>query len=118
MRRLVTFVALFLLLLTAAPILACVRGESMTQPESACCQQMHGNCGEMAKMGCCTRKLATDASPQFRTADFPVDPGVASIQLPAQPSDPIRPPSLERLKAPEVHAPPGLLLVRITQLRI
>src|SRR5271170_6153164 len=67
MRRLASIVALLLLLTTAAPVLACMTGNSMSLEESACCRAMHGNCGEMAKIGCCRTEVRTDEHPQIAT---------------------------------------------------
>ncbi len=66
-RRLASFVAIFILLSTAAPLLACMTGRTMNHEESACCRSMHGNCGDMAKMGCCKTEVKTDESPQLAT---------------------------------------------------
>jgi hypothetical protein len=65
MGRLTTFVAVVLMLSTAAPVMACVTGAAMTREEKACCRSMHGNCPEMAKMGCCQSKVKTDDHPQI-----------------------------------------------------
>ena len=56
MRRLTSFVAVLMLLLTAAPIMACVTEQSMTREEQACCRMMKNQCGQMempASHGCC-----------------------------------------------------------------
>jgi hypothetical protein len=39
----------------------------MTREESACCRQMQGNCGDMAKMGCCRTESHSDQNPQLAT---------------------------------------------------
>ena len=118
MRRFATFVALFLLIVTAAPMLACVTGEAMTPQESACCREMHGNCGDMVKMGCCNKKIATDAHPQLKTTNPPIVMNFTFVDFVTTFTRSIEPPSLSLLKAPEEHPPPGLLIVRNTNLRI
>ena len=67
-RRLASLVAILLLLITAAPVLACATESGMTHEERACCRSMHGNCGEMAKTGCCKMEVWADAHPQLPVA--------------------------------------------------
>ena len=118
MRRFATFVALFLLIVTAAPMLACMTGEAMTPQESTCCREMHGNCGDMAKMGCCNKRIATDAHPQWKTTTPPIVINLTSFDFMALFTRTFEPPSLNLLKAPDEHPPPGLVIVKITNLRI
>jgi len=118
MRRFATFAALFVLIVTAAPMLACVTGEAMTPQESACCRKMQGNCGDMAKMGCCNKKIATDAHPQLKTTNPPIVINFTFVDSITSFTRAIEPPSMSLLKAPEEHPLPGLLIVRITNLRI
>ncbi len=118
MRRFATFVALFLLIVTAAPMMACVTGEVMTSQESACCREMHGNCGDMAKMGCCNKKIASDAHPQWKTTNPPIVIHFTFVDFFGPLVRAAEAPSLNFPKAPEEHPPPGLLIVRITNLRI
>lgn len=118
MRRLVSTFAILVLLLTAAPVLACMTGSTMNQEESACCKTMHGQCHGMEKMGCCRTEVQTDDHPQ--TAAFaPVidlhlavidwlEPAVAQVEL--------VPPSLFEIA--DAHSPPGLTIARVTVLRI
>jgi hypothetical protein len=118
MRRLSSIVALLVLLSAAAPVLACMTGSAMSHEESACCQAMHGNCGKMARMGCCRTEVRTDDHPQIATKTPSIDlhwavidwltPTVVAVQT--------APPSL--FDAPEEHSPPGLLTAKITVLRI
>ena len=117
MRRFAIFIALFLLIVTAAPVLACMTGEAMTPQESACCREMHGNCGAMAKMSCCKKKIATDAHPLLKTSP-PVLIHFILVDFEIPFTQAIESPSLSLLTAPEEHPPPGLLIVRITNLRI
>jgi hypothetical protein len=68
MRRIATLAAIFLLLTTVAPVLACVTGVGMSREETACCRAMHGQCGEMVKMSCCQTKARADIHPQIVSA--------------------------------------------------
>ncbi len=120
MRRLATFVAILLLLTAAAPVLACITASSMSRQESACCRSMHGQCGEMEKMGCCRTEVRTDETPQM-PAPF-VSAGMQWV-LPQQLVLMVPPPSvpsiaISSLALPEDYFPPGLLIARITVLRI
>jgi hypothetical protein len=117
-RRLASFVAIFILLSTAAPLLACMTGKAMNQEESACCRSMHGNCGDMAKMGCCKTEVKTDQSPQLATAAPAMNIHFAVIAwlAPLLPSVQTLHPSLFR--SPDEHSPPGLLTAQISVIRI
>jgi hypothetical protein len=116
MRRLASIVALLLLLSAAAPVLACMTDSTMSHEENACCRAMHGNCGEMAKTGCCRTELRTDEHPQIATKVPSIDihwavidwltPAVAAVQ------------TVPSLRAPDEHSPPGLLTAKTTVLRI
>jgi len=118
MGRLASFVAILLLLSTAAPVMACVTGSAMSHEEKACCRSMHGNCPEMAKMGCCQTKVRTDDQPQLATSapisivQCAVIVWHAANQITVQ-SLTLFPPQI-----PEEHSPPGLLATKITILRI
>lgn len=81
----------------------------MTQEESACYRSMHGNCGDMAKMGCCKTEVKTDQSPQLARIAPATDVHFAVIAwlAPLLPSVQIVHPSLFR--SPDEHSPPGLL---------
>ena len=118
MRRLATFVALLLLLSAAAPMLACVTDYAMTPLESACCHAMHGGCGNMAKMGCCVKKAATDEHPQLATPAPAIYLRwtVGVFFAPLAVSDPES--RVIASKVPPQHSPPGLVIVRITNLQI
>ncbi len=119
MRRFASFAAIFLLLITAAPVLACVTGGSMSQAESACCHAMHGRCdGAMAKMGCCRLGLRADASPQLASVAPLLPPAQIFIErmVPVVTSTPGIPPAI--LRSPDEHSPPGLLIATLTVLRL
>jgi len=118
MRRLASMIALLVLISAAAPLLACMTGTAMSAEESACCRAMHGNCGEMAKMGCCRTEVRTDDHPQLATMAPPTDiywaviawlsPFIGSMQhVPSS-----------QLQAPKEHSPPGLLIAKTAVLRI
>jgi hypothetical protein len=117
MRRLISLVAVLLLLASAAPVMACVTNLAMSHEESACCRSMHGQCGEMAKQGCCQTVVHND-SPQLAT-EFAA-PAVhwtvlTQIHIPPTPvtlDDPTRQMFLTE------HSPPGLLIAQTTVLRI
>jgi hypothetical protein len=118
MRRLSTIVALLLLFIAVAPALACVAGSAMSPEEAACCRSMHGQCGEMAKMGCCRTELRTDEAPQVAAI-----PPTSEIQwvcvaqlAPLAATPRTITPAL--LQAPQDFSPPGLLTTKITVLRI
>ena len=117
-RRLASFVAIFILLTAAAPLLACMTGKTMNQEESACCRSMHGNCGDMAKMGCCKTEVKTDQSPQLAkgTPSTHVSFAVIAWLAPVLPWVRTASPSLFR--SPDEHSPPGILTAQISVLRI
>ena len=118
MRRFASIVAILLLLTAVAPVLACVTDGAMSREESACCRSMHGQCGDMAKMGCCRTEVQKDETPQIAATSTATDihwvcvaqlaPLAASMQTQATVS----------LLSPIEHSPPGLLAAKITVLRI
>jgi hypothetical protein len=117
-RRLISFVAVLLLLASAAPVMACVTNLAMSHAESACCRSMHGQCGEMAKQGCCQTVVHND-SPQFATESATlavhwtiVTQVVESLVSPVTLDNPARQMFLAE------HSPPGLLIAQTTVLRI
>jgi hypothetical protein len=117
MRRLISLVAVLLLLASAAPVMACVTNLAMSHAESACCRSMHGQCGEMAKQGCCQTVVHND-SPQFATESatlavhWTVVTRVESLISPVTLDNPARQMFLAE------HSPPGLLIAQTTVLRI
>jgi hypothetical protein len=118
MRRFASLVALLLLFSAAAPMLACVTGRAMTREENACCRAMHGECGNMAQMGCCRKEIKTDDHPQLLTAapSVPIQWIILAVIAPTDIFQQRFSPAL--FKAPEEHSPPGLVIVRTTNLRI
>jgi hypothetical protein len=122
MRRLSAFIVVLFLLSTAAPIMACATGSAMTQAESACCRSMHGDCGDMAAMGCCQKQLRTDNSPQLATSAPSVEVQWTAVTYLPQLADRFAEITLlvsrVQLQAPLEHSPPGLRIAKITVLRI
>jgi hypothetical protein len=121
MRRLVGILAIFILLLTAAPLEACMTDSAMNRQESACCRAMHGKCSGMEKMGCCQTEVRTDEHPQLASSAPKIDLHVVVVDW----LEPFVfavhnvPPSA--LAVPEIadaHSPPGLVIARTTVLRI
>lgn len=99
-------------------MLACVTGGALSHAESDCCRQMHGQCGEMAKTGCCQVDVKTDVQPQLANAVVSVDaPQVTLIRLVFAEAFEL-PTEVVVSKLPDEHSPPGLTLVRIANLRI
>lgn len=117
MRRLLSIVAVLVLLASAAPVMACVTNLTMTHAESACCRSMHGQCGEMAKQGCCQTVVRND-SPQVATESvtlavhWAVLTQIDRLIQPVTLDDPMRQAFLTR------HFPPGLLIAQTAVLRI
>jgi hypothetical protein len=117
LRRLASLVTVLLLLMTAAPVMACVTEQQMSQSENACCQMMHGKCGDMAKTGCC-RVEVKDPQPQVAShasivsfhllagAIVYFDLAALDMGLPA------------RWMAPDEHSPPLPRSTRPTVLRL
>ena len=117
-RRLVSFVAILLLFITAAPVLACVTDASMTHEERACCRSMHGDCGEMAKTGCCRTEFHADVYPQLPAAAPHVHLAFIIVAWLAPAIDPVLTVNLSSYRLPNEHSPPGLLMTRMTVLQI
>jgi hypothetical protein len=119
MRRLASFITIFILLSTAAPLMACMTDRTMNQEESACCRAMHGKCDDaMATMGCCHTQVRTDEHPQLATSAPAIDLNfvVADWLEPVLSEIQNVPPSM--LGIPDEYSPPGLVTARITILRI
>jgi hypothetical protein len=118
MKRLASIVALLLLLSAAAPVLACMTGGAMSHEESACCRAMHGNCGEMAKTGCCRTEVRTDEHPQIATTAPSIELHWSVIHwlMPVFAAVQTVPSSF--LDIPTEHSPPGLFIANTTVLRI
>lgn len=118
MRRLASFVAIFLLLSTVSPALACVTNRAMSHEESACCRTTHGKCGQMVKQGCCRIELRTSERPQL-LATAPetnvlraVVARLGSISAADRTNSPLL------LQTAMDHAPPGFLAAKFAVLRI
>ena len=118
MRRFAAIVALLLLFSGAAPVLACVATSAMNQEESACCRAMHGNCGQMAKMGCCRTDVRTDTAPQLPTAPTSSDCNWVVLNWLAPAAIAPHMVTASFLASPREHSPPGLRAAQITVLRI
>jgi hypothetical protein len=118
MRRLASLIALLLLLSAAAPVLACVTGSVMSHEENSCCRAMHGNCGKMAKTGCCKTEVRTDERPQIATTIQSIDLHWAVIDWLTPTIVAVQTPQHFLFNAPEEHSPPGLLTAKTTVLRI
>ncbi len=118
MRRLASIFAIFILLLTAAPLLACMTDRVMSQEENDCCRAMHGKCHGMEKMGCCRTESQTDEHPQTAASAPMVDLHLAVVDWLEPVISEVRniPPSV--LGIADAHSPPGLVIARITVLRI
>lgn len=118
MRRLASILAIFILLLTAAPLLACMTEKAMSHEESACCRAMHGRCGGMEKMGCCRTEVRTDEHPQLAASAPAIHLQLAVLDWlePFVSKAEDVPPSILRMA--DAHSPPGLVIARITVLRI
>jgi len=118
MRRLGSVVAVFLLVVFAAPLLACVVGSPMTHEESACCRAMHGHCGDLAMTACCPSNTHTHQHDQLVTLApiIHVDSSIAGWLDSALGAARSTPPAL--LRMPDDHSPPGLLTAETVLLRI
>jgi hypothetical protein len=117
-RRFTGIAAVVLMLVMMLPALACASSPRVNRVEQDCCQQMHGNCGEMAKQGCCRIEVGNDLNQlPARVTTLPVLPvhvttlfHALSIALPASTG--------YLWHVPDEHSPPGLLISSITVLRI
>jgi len=118
MRRFASVVAIFLLLAAAAPVMACLTSVAMSHEESACCRAMHGQCGQMAKMGCCQTQVRTDDSPQIAAVSPAVSVHWVCVEhLSSLLSSAYFETAIVR-RVPNEHSPPGLLTTKTTILRI
>ena len=118
MRRLASIFAIVILLSTAAPLLACMTDSVMSQEETACCRAMHGKCDGMEKMGCCRTQLRTDEHPQTAASAPRMDLHLAVVDWLEPLVSEVQnvPPSIPGMA--DAHSPPGLVIARITVLRI
>jgi hypothetical protein len=118
MRRLATILAIFILLLTAAPLMACMTDSAMNQKESACCLAMHGKCDGMDKMGCCRTEVRSDEHPQLAAAAPMIDLHLAVVDWLEPFAAEVQDVPASVLWIADAHSPPGLVIARITVLRI
>jgi hypothetical protein len=118
MRRLASILAIFILLLTAAPLLACMTDSAMSQEESACCRAMHNKCDGMEKMGCCQTELRTDEHPQVAATSPTIDLHLAVVDWLKPFVNEARNVPSSILDIADAYSPPGLVIARTTVLRI
>ncbi len=118
MRRFASIVALLLLLTSAAPVLACMTGSTMSREQKACCRAMNGNCGAMAKTGCCRTEVRIDDHPQIATKIQAIDLHWAVIDRLTQAIVAVHTVPPFFLHIPAEHSPPGLVNTKTTVLRI
>ena len=118
MRRLASILAIFILLLTAAPLLACMTENAMSQEESACCRTMHGKCGGMEKMDCCRTEARTDEHPQLAPSAPMIDLHLAVVDWLEPFAAVVQDVPSSVLEIADMHSPPGLVIARTTVLRI
>lgn len=90
----------------------------MSQEETACCRSMHGHCRDMEKMGCCKTEVRTDEHPQLATVAPAIDVPWAVVDSLAPFPASIQAVSPPLLRVPSEHSPPGLLIGKLTVLRI
>lgn len=90
----------------------------MNQEESACCRSMHGNCGDMEKMGCCKTEVKTDESPQLATVAPATNVHFAVIAWLTPLLPPLHTIPSSLFRSPDEYSPPGLLTAQISVLRI
>ena len=117
MRRLLSLVAVLLLLASAAPVMACVTDLAMSPTESACCRSMHGQCGEMVKQGCC-QTVVHNNSPQLAVESATLAVHWIVIAQAARFMQPVALVNPTRQVFLDEHSPPGLLIAQTTVLRI
>ena len=118
MRRLATLVAFILLLSGAAPVLACVTGAAMSHAESVCCRSMHDQCGDMAKTGCCRVDVKSDIQPQLASSAPSTDVHWITFEPVCVAEAFGLATAVVVSTVPDEHSPPGLIVVRIANLRI
>lgn len=107
------------MLVTMLPALACAITPQLNHVEQDCCRQMHGQCGEMAKQGCCQVKVGRDVS--LATASVPAIANPLPHMVvechfltPAV----VLPSTGYLWQLPQEHSPPGLLIASTTLLLI
>jgi hypothetical protein len=92
---------------------------AMSRAESACCRAMQGQCDGMERMGCCRTAVRADEHPQLATTAPTIDLPLVVVDW-LQPLVLAVPPAaaFSTVGIAEAHAPPGLVIARITVLRI
>jgi hypothetical protein len=118
MRRLASVFAIFILLLTAAPLLACMTDHVMSQKESACCRAMHGKCDGMEKMACCRTEVRAYQHPQLAASAPRIDVHLAVVAWVEPFVSEVQYVPRSILRTAGAYSPPGLVIARITVLRI
>ena len=118
MRRLASILAIFILLLTAAPLLACMTDSAMSQEESACCRAMHGRCDGMETMGCCRTQVLTDEHPQIAASAPMTDVDLAVVDWLEPFVSTVQNVPVSVAEVADAHSAPGLIITRVTVLRI
>jgi hypothetical protein len=118
MRRFTSTAAVFVMLLMMLPVLACAADPSMSRMERNCCEQMHGQCGDMTTQGCCRVEVHTDLSqmPSPMTIAPALPAALVAIVYPRMMD--VRAARGYRWRVPDEHSPPGLLIASSTVLRI
>jgi len=117
-RRLATILAIFTLLLSAAPLLACMTDSPMSREESACCRAMRGKCEGMEKMGCCRTEVRSDEHPQLAASAPQIDLHPAVVDWLEPFAAEVQDVPLSLIGIADAHSPPGLVIARTTVLRI
>jgi hypothetical protein len=79
---------------------------------------MHGNCGEMAKTGCCQTEVRTDERPQIATTAPSTELRWAVIDWLTPVFAAVQTVPSSFVDSAAEHSPPGLLLAKTTVLRI
>jgi hypothetical protein len=118
MRRLASIVAVFLLLTSVTPVLACVMGGPMSSKESACCRSSKDNCTKMEKMGCCRTELRTDQARQIAVTSPATESHPAYLAQSSDRAATVETVAFRPLGVPIDHPPPGFLSANISVLRI
>jgi hypothetical protein len=98
--------------------MVCMTDSVMSQRESACCVAMHGKCDGMEKMGCCRTEVRSDEHPQLAASAPMVDLQLAVVDWLEPLGSEVKSVSSSALEIADAYSPPGLVIARITVLRI
>jgi hypothetical protein len=90
----------------------------MSREESVCCRTMHGQCGQMAKMGCCRTAVKTDEAPQIAATSPVIDVHWVCFAHLAPLAAPVHMAASVSFQVPPEYPPPGLLTPKTAVLRI